>query len=94
MDLLEDLDGELPNKIARPMDGIYFYYFDKNTIHRAEIKDGMILWSEEYDLENERRKEVGDNIPTDTDELGEKPNRENGDPEKPFGARNQGSGCQ
>jgi hypothetical protein len=93
LDLLEDLDGELPYKIARPVDGVYLYAFDKDTLHRMEIKDRKVLWSEEFDLNHERGREIGEALSTNPVELGEKPNGKDANPKEHFRSRNQGNGC-
>ena len=93
MDLLEDLDGDLQYRIARPVDGIYIYAYDKYTLHKMEIKDRKVLWSEEFDLNHERGREIGEVVSANLNESGEKPNGENANPAEHFRSRNQGSGC-
>ena len=93
LDLLEDLDGELPNKIARPVDGFYIYAYDKDTLHKMEVRNGRVLWSEEFDLENEGARQTGEIVRPDYVESGKESNGENEPAKNPFGSRNQGSGC-
>ena len=46
MGFLESLNGNLPNNMARMPDGIYVYEFNDEILHKMEVRDYRILWSE------------------------------------------------
>jgi hypothetical protein len=92
---LESLNGNLPNKMARMPDGIYVYEFNDEILHKMEVRDYRILWSEpitQGDLD-EREQQIRTAISADLAEYGKEPDGENGDSEKNFGHENQGYGC-
>ena len=76
-------------------DGIYVYAFDEHHLHKMEVKDNKVLWSEPITQEDldEREREIRTAISADPVEYGKAPDGENGDSEKNFGHENQGYGC-
>lgn len=93
MGLRELLDGEYPNRIANPVDGFYIYAFDEYTLHKMEVRNGKVLWSEPYELEDERRRKIEQTLSTDFVEFGEESDGENEIAGIDFKSRNQGIGC-
>ncbi len=95
MGFLADLNGNLPDEWARMADGIYVYAFDDHHLHKMEVKDNRVLWSEPITQEDldEREREIRTAISANSFEFGKEPDGENGDSAENFGHENQGYGC-
>lgn len=76
-------------------DGLYVYAYDEHHLHKMEVKDNRVLWSEPITQEdlNEREREIREAISTNPNEFGKEPTREDGYTEEPFKSKNQGGGC-
>ena len=92
---MADLNGDLPNKIARMQDGLYIYAFDEDTLHKMEVKDNRVLWTEpiEQEVLDERERQVREALSTNHSEFGKEPNGEDANPKENFRSENQGNGC-